>query len=265
MFVNFFLFAEAQERFFIASTHEYSRIITQLEKVTGDNYSQQWERFRKKWTRPSNGQTAKAKLEVIFGGNVQSNCADVEKKAAKRGKPENYVWELNATIKQWRRAPLRNYEHAGLSKTVSKNISWIDCPFKEICVNHKMTAEELNTAQMNYPKFHNKETKYRTVAVEHLFCNVGKYSYTSPGKRGQVATGYPHVVKYKNRTQGHTFPGPHASNYNYLLWILYVIYLFFYVMSMYSVCVIHVCLMLKLNVYIQKSILGVTIDETGTY
>lgn len=232
--LNFY--TDELERFFIASCREHSRIIAQLQQTTGVKYVDKWKKFKNKWVQQSSGETAKHKLERVFGGNCQSGS---KSKEDKKGYPDGKIWELGKTVREWRNALVNNYELAGLGQLVSKSISWTQCPYREICNHHKMTAAELNQARGQYPDFHHAQQTYRTSGVEHLFCNVFKYSYSAPGKFNP--TGHPHIIKYSNRTIRHLFPGPHSANYNYLHWMLYVlcqfnVYCIFYVIQ----CILYI-------------------------
>ena len=234
------MYTDKLEKFFIASCNEHSRIIKQLDKAMDTKYIVKWNRFKKKWIQQSSGKTAKQKLEGIFGGNVQSNSSN---KDAKKGKPDSMIWELGATIRQWKDAIKRNYELAGLGKVVGKGVSWTDCPYREICNNHIMTAAEINMARTKYPAFHDQETKYRTTAIEHLFCNVFKYSYCPQGRSNKTVTGYPHIVRHGNRTSHHLFPGPHSSNYNYLHWALYVLLMYIIYCLLLCFIIVYFCIL----------------------
>ena len=209
------LYTERQECFFIQAVHEYSRILRQLDRLRTDGKSwiEIWHVFQKAWVYASDGKTAKTKLEVVFGG-----CK--KKDGTTTGKPDNENWELGWTIKTWKKAIKMQFERSNLGKIIPKSVSWTDCPYREFCTLHKMTDSERNMAQTMYPIYHTKDTKYRKVGVEHLVCNVFKYSYMPNGKKDKHITGLPHCVLYGNRTNNHVFPGPHSINYNYTNFIL---------------------------------------------
>ena len=207
---------EKQKIFWIDQTHEYGRIHKQLSVVSSaQSVPEYWRKFRKKWVLSSNGFTAKQKLQKIFGGNTGG-------KSKEKGKEDGYVWELGQTVGTWRQTIQRVWEEARMGQIIDKSVSWSDCPYKDFCTAHVMTAEEIGAAQLKYPKFHFKGQQYRTQSVEHVICNAFKFSYCPQGRVKKVVTGYPHIILHRNRTRSHIFPGPHSADPVYLEWILYV-------------------------------------------
>lgn len=210
------IYLEKQQLFWIHQTHEYGRIHKEMCCLSGiDNVTESWKTFRSKWVISSGGQTARQKLQTIFGGNTTG-------KSKQKGKDDRFVWELGQTVGTWKQAIQRVWEKAGMGQIIDKSVSWSKCPYKEFCRAHVMTTEEIGQAQLKYPKFHKKDSQYRSQPVEHVICNAFKFSYCPQGRPNKVVTGYPHIILHRNRTRDHIFPGPHSANGIYLEWILYV-------------------------------------------
>ena len=192
---------------------ELGRILAELNKLTDDDVLGNYHAFKKKWLQPSGVKGAKYKLEDIFGGNFKASSK------RKRVMEDSDKWELDTTIMIWRHTIKKVFYNAKMGSWVDKTVSWTDCPGKKYCTNHKMTAKEKNIAQTKYPEFHKQDTKYRTSNVEHLICNVFRYSYNAQGRRC-LGSGAPHIIKHPNRTSTHLFPGPHSNHYVYCEWAL---------------------------------------------
>ena len=103
------MYLEKQKMFWIAQMHEYGRIHKQISAMSNiENVAASWKKFRGKWILSSKGETAKQKLQKIFGGNTTG-------RSKQKGKEDGYVWELGQTVGTWRNTIQRVWEAAGIS------------------------------------------------------------------------------------------------------------------------------------------------------